>query len=147
MRHQNRLSIKNVVLFATCNWQGVADGRRGDRVLIRARWLFCKWCMLVLLSPDIWLSLEGICTLAYKPCPAVHVQKPNLHEVEVSEHNLKSSKTCLYGFLQPLGGEYGFLSGFPPFSFTMYNYNNRTKRMREFKEIGISRQSCIGDCE
>jgi hypothetical protein len=46
----------------------------------------------------------------------------------------------LYGFLKPRA--YGFLSGFPLFSFTMYS--NCTveicKRFCEFEEIEISRQ-------
>jgi hypothetical protein len=41
---------------------------------------------------------------------------------------------------------YGFLSGFPPFFFTVYNKNSRNcKRLREFEEIEISRQSLRGD--
>ncbi len=49
------------------------------------------------------------------------------------------------------GGGCGFLSGFPPFSFTVYTNDCRNcKRLREFKEKEISRQSCtvgIGDFE
>ncbi len=54
---------------------------------------------------------------------------------------------------------YGYLSGFPPFSFTVYSnftvdihkrlheFEEICKRLREFEEIEISSQSCRGDCE
>jgi hypothetical protein len=49
-------------------------------------------------------------------------------------------------FLTIGGGGYGFLSGFPPFSFKVYS--NRTveicKRLREFEVIEISRQKLYG---
>ncbi len=55
---------------------------------------------------------------------------------------------CL-GFLKPKGRGYGFLSGFPNFSFTVYsNWTVKTVRgCMSFEEIEISRQSCRGDCE
>jgi hypothetical protein len=38
-------------------------------------------------------------------------------------------------FLKNIGKGYGFLAGFPPFSFTMYSLNHRKcKRLREFEE-------------
>ncbi len=36
----------------------------------------------------------------------------------------------------------GFQSGFPPFSVTVYTHKRNFKRLREFEEIDISRQSC-----
>jgi hypothetical protein len=54
---------------------------------------------------------------------------------------------------------YGFISGFPLFSFTVYSnftvekrqrlceFENISKRLCEIEEIDISRQSCRGDCE
>ncbi len=47
----------------------------------------------------------------------------------------------------------GFLSGFPPFSFTVYTVNTtetqykNCKRLSELEEIKISMQSCRGDSE
>ncbi len=42
----------------------------------------------------------------------------------------------------------GFISVFPPFSFPVYsNVYKNCKRLREFEEIEISMQSCIGDSE
>ena len=48
-------------------------------------------------------------------------------------------------FLNHKEGDMVFLLGFPPFFSTMYNRN--CKRLREFEEIEISRESCRGDCE
>ncbi len=42
-------------------------------------------------------------------------------------------------FLNHRKGGMVFLSGFPPFSFTVYS---NCKRLREFEEIEISMQSC-----
>jgi hypothetical protein len=55
----------------------------------------------------------------------------------------------LGGSLKLYGRGYGFLSGFPPFSFTVYSKMKcrNFKRLREFEETEISRQSCRGDCE
>jgi hypothetical protein len=48
---------------------------------------------------------------------------PEAEFFEVSGHNLESSPDLrfLYGFLKPYGRGYGFLSGFPSFSFTVYS--------------------------
>ncbi len=88
------------------------------------------------------------------------VQKPNSWTYNFFEVSRKFSYwRFLYGFLKPLGRGYGFLSGFPPFSFTVYSkltveickrlceFEEICKRMRQFEEIEISRQSCKGDCE
>jgi hypothetical protein len=48
-------------------------------------------------------------------------------------------------FLNHMEGGYGFLSGFPPFSFSGYSRN--CKRLSEFEEIEIPRQSCRDDCD
>ncbi len=56
----------------------------------------------------------------------VSIQKPNswmYNFVEVSGHNLESSQTwgvCVDFLNHMREGEYGFLSGFPPFSFTVH---------------------------
>jgi hypothetical protein len=46
---------------------------------------------------------------------------------------------------------YGFLSHFPPFSFSansnFTHYCRNSKRLREFEEIEISMQRSRGDCE
>ncbi len=73
-------------------------------------------------------------------------QKPNswtYNFIEVSGHNLESSQTlgfCM-DFLNCREG--GMV--FDQFSFFLL-YRN-CKRLREFKEIEISRQICRGDCE
>ena len=67
-------------------------------------------------------------------------------------HNLESSQTwgfCM-DFLYHREGGMVFTSVFPPFSFTVYSnvpVYRSCKRLREFEEIEISRQSCRGDCE
>jgi hypothetical protein len=60
-------------------------------------------------------------------------------------------------FLKPKGRGYGFLSGFPPFSFPEYSnctveilkrlreFEEIYKRLSEFYKIEISRQSCRDD--
>jgi hypothetical protein len=53
-------------------------------------------------------------------------------------------------FLNHRDRGYAFLSGFPPFSFTVYSNcmnSSNSKRLREFEEIEISRQSFRGDRE
>ncbi len=66
-----------------------------------------------------------------------------------SGHNLESSQT--WGFCMNFlnHGGYGFLSGSPPFSFTVFSKwtVEIRKRLREFGEIKISRQSCRDDCK
>ncbi len=67
---------------------------------------------------------------------------------EVFGHNLESSQTwdfCM-DFFKPYGRGCGFLSCFlpSPLQCTVTHWRN-CKRLREFKEIEISRQSCRDD--
>jgi hypothetical protein len=67
------------------------------------------------------------------------VQKPSsgtYNHVEVSGHNLEILRLeFLYVFLKTIGKRYGFLSGFPPFSFaetvrgwvSLKKYNSQAK--------------------
>jgi hypothetical protein len=54
-----------------------------------------------------------------------------------------------WGFLKTYGRRYGFLLGFPPLSLEIVRgeFEEICKRLREFEEIEISRQSCRGDYE
>ncbi len=98
---------------------------------------FCQY-----LSFSVWfpLSLKHWSPLLYSTVP---VQKPNSwtnHFVEVSGHNLESSQTC--GFcIDVLNHRFS--------SFTVYiNWTFKNcKRLREFEEKEISKQSCRGNCE
>jgi len=92
-------------------------------------------------TTELWLYHTRLIILILTEISALKQRdkKPNswtCNLVEVSGHNLESSQ-FLYGCLKPYGRGYGFLSGFPPFSFT--EYSNWTveilKRLREFEEI------------
>ncbi len=61
--------------------------------------------------------------------------------VEASEYEyLRFEVSVLISTIGKRPRGYGFLSGFPPFSFLVLNCRN-CKRLREFEEIEISRQS------